>query len=134
MQFSTVNFLAVVIGTFANFLFGFLWYAPTVFGKAWQKHTGLTNDQIKRGSVVMRFGPAIVLTFIMGLVLAAYLPMDLNWEIGAFGGLIMGAGVGATSLGMHYLFAKRSIHLYLIDAGYLVISMTIFGAIIAAMS
>jgi hypothetical protein len=35
---------------------------------------------------------------------------------------------------MHYLFAKRSVHLFLIDAGYIVIAMTIFGAIIAAMS
>lgn len=134
MQFSPVNFLAVVIGTFANFLFGFLWYAPVVFGKAWQKHTGLTNDQIRRGSILLKFGPAILLTFIMGVVLAAYLPMGLNWEQGAFGGLLLGAGLAATSIGMHYLFAKRSVHLFLIDAGYIVIAMTIFGAIIAAMS
>lgn len=134
MQFSPINLLSVVIGTFACVLLGFLWYAPWVFGKAWQKHTGLTNDKLKRGSVIVRFGPAIVLTFAMGLVLAAYLPVGLNWEQGAFGGLVMGAGVAATTLGLHYLFAKRSVNLFLIDAGYAVICMTIFGAIIAAMS
>ena len=134
MQFSPINLSAVVIGTFATMAFGFLWYAPWVFGRKWQKHTGMTNDKMNRGSVIMKFGPAILLMFAMGLVLAAYLPVALNWEQGAFGGLLMGAGVGATSIGMHYLFAKRSVHLFLIDAGYVVISMTIFGAIIAAMS
>ncbi len=134
MQFSPINFLAVAVGTFASLLFGFLWYAPQVFGKKWQKHTGMTDDKFNRGIVLMKFGPAIVLTFVMGIVLAAYLPSELDWDQGAFGGLMMGAGVGATSLGMHYLFAKRSIHLFLIDTGYVVISMTIFGAIISAMS
>jgi hypothetical protein len=134
MQFSPINFLAVFTGTMASLVFGFIWYAPAVFGKAWQKHTGLTDAQIRRGSIILKFGPAILLTFVMGIVLAAYLPVGLHWEQGAFGGLMMGAGVAATSLGMHYLFAKRSVNLYLIDAGYVVISMTILGAIIAGMS
>jgi hypothetical protein len=134
MQFSPINFLAVAIGTFASLLFGFIWYAPQVFGRKWQKHTGMTNDKFTRDDVLMKFGPAIVLTFIMGIVLAAYLPTPLNWEHGAFGGMMMGVGIGATALGMHYLFARRSIHLFLIDAGYVAISMTILGAIISAMS
>jgi hypothetical protein len=134
MQFSPINFLAIVLGTFANFIFGFLWYAPYVFGKSWQKHTGLSNEQLERGSVILKFGPAMLLIFIMGVVLAAYLPTGLNWEQGAFGGLLLGAGLAASSIGMHYLFARRSVHLFLIDAGYIVIAMTIFGGIIAAMS
>ena len=133
MQFSPVNFLAVAVGTFLSLMFGLLWYAPQVFGKTWQKHAGLNKDQVTSG-VLMKFGPAIVLTFFMGVVLAAFLPDALDWEQGAFAGMVLGAGVGGTSLGVHYLFEKRSIHLFLIDAGYIVMSMTMFGAVIAAMS
>jgi len=134
MQFSPINFLAVAIGTLAGLLFGLLWYAPQVFGRAWQKHTGLTDEQIRTGSILLKFGPAIIFMFVMGVALAAFMPTGLHWDHGAFGGMVMGGGVGATAIGLHYLFAKRSINLFLIDAGYIVITMTMFGAIIAAMS
>ncbi len=133
MQFSPVNFLAIAAGTLLSVVFGLLWYAPQVFGRTWQKHAGLNKDQVTSG-VLMKFGPAICLTFLMGAVLAAFLPGGLKWDQGAFAGMVMGAGIGGTSLGVHYLFEKRSINLFLIDAGYIVLSMTIFGAIIAAMS
>jgi hypothetical protein len=134
MQFSPLNFLALIAGVLVNFLVGVIWYAPYVFGRSWQKHTGMTNDKFKRGNVIMRIAPSLVLTFAMGLVLALFLPPGLNWEQGAFAGLIMGAGVGAAPLALHYMYARRSVNLFLIDAGYGVLMMAIFGAIIAAMS
>lgn len=134
MLFSPINFLAVATGTLVSLSIGFLWYSPFVFGKGWQKHTHLSNDQIGRGVIRMRFGPAIVLFFVMGIVIAAFMPTNINWEQGAFVGLVLGGGIAASSLGMHYLFARRSVNLFLIDAGYIVLSMAIFGAIIAAMS
>jgi hypothetical protein len=133
MQFSPINFLAIAAGTLASILLGILWYAPWVFGKAWQRHVHLSNDQIRREMIRIRFGPAVLLLFIMGIILAAFMPQGLDWEQGAFAGLAMGGGIGATTLGMHYLFARRSVNLFLIDAGYIVLAMTIFGAVIAAM-
>lgn len=135
MQFSHIDFAAVAVGTFAALLFGLIWYAPPVFGRTWQKHTGLTDDRMKSRSVILTFGPAIVLTFVMGVALAALLPMQrLDWTQGAFAGLLIGAGIGAAALAGHYIFARRTIHLFLIDGGYTVVSMTILGAVIAAMS
>ena len=133
MQFSPINFLAIAIGTLTSLILGLLWYSPKVFGRTWRKHSGLSEEEIKTGTL-MKFGPAIALTFLMGVVLAAFLPTHLEWDQGAFAGMILGAGVGGTSLGVHYLFEKRSFNLFLIDAGYIVLSMTIFGAVISAMS
>jgi hypothetical protein len=36
-----INYLAVVVATVANFIFGFIWYTP-LFGKAWAKELGIT--------------------------------------------------------------------------------------------
>jgi hypothetical protein len=36
----TVNYLAIVVATIANFFFGFLWYTP-LFGKTWAKELGI---------------------------------------------------------------------------------------------
>jgi hypothetical protein len=135
MQFSQINFLAVAVGTVAAFSIGIIWYAPPVFGRTWRKYVGVPREKMQQARVAGTFGPAIVLMYLMGVVLAALLPMDtLRWTQGAFGGMVMGAGMGATALAIHYIFARRAVHLFLIDAGYTVLALAISGAIIAAMT
>ena len=129
MELAEINFWPILVATLINFLLGFLWYGP-IFGKPWKSHTGLSDDDLKNGSMVMIFGPAIVLTFIMGLVLASILPNDSNWLDGLLLGAVLGLGVSMASLGVNYLFARRSLTLFLIDGVYMLFVMMIFGAVI----
>jgi hypothetical protein len=131
MELSDINFWAVLAGTVASFLLGLLWYGP-LFGKPWQKHVGLSDEDFKSANMGLIFGPAIVLTFIMGLVLASILPGYANWLDGMLLGAVLGLGVAAASLGVNYLFARRTLTLFLIDGLYIVFVMMIFGAIIGA--
>lgn len=39
-----INYVAVVVATVANFIFGFLWYTP-LFGKAWAREMGIAVDR-----------------------------------------------------------------------------------------
>jgi hypothetical protein len=135
MDFSSINFIAVAAGTIIAFALGLIWCAPPVFGRTWQKHTGITDAQMKDGRGHLRIGPAVVLTFVMGLMLDVIMPAEtLNWDDGAVMGLLTGLGLVAPAIAIHYIFSKRSVHLYLIDAGYSVFSLLIMGACIAAMS
>jgi hypothetical protein len=69
-----INWLAVVVAAIACFLLGGLWYSPVLFGKAWQRETGLTDEKLRNGNMVKLFainGGYHTLQFtIIGLVLA----------------------------------------------------------------
>ena len=47
---SAVNILAVLIAAVSSFLLGGLWYSPALFGKAWQREVGLTDEQLAKGN------------------------------------------------------------------------------------
>ena len=56
-----INWIAVVVAAVACFLLGGLWYSPVLFGKAWQREAGLTDEQLKNGNMVKIFGLSLVL-------------------------------------------------------------------------
>lgn len=56
MDFSNINFLAVLVSALASFAIGSLWYSPLLFGKAWQKAVGLTDEKIKSSNMIKTFG------------------------------------------------------------------------------
>jgi hypothetical protein len=47
-------------------------------------------------------------------------------------GFLAGFGCVATFIGTHYLFERRSLKLFLINAGYSIVALTIMGLIIGA--
>jgi hypothetical protein len=113
-------------------MLGGLWYSPALFGKAWQRECGLSDDQLKARPVGMIFGTSFVLALIMAFNLAAFLqgPPDIGWGIAA--GALAGIGWVAMAMGVTYLFEARSMKLFLIDAGYHAFSFMIMGAILGA--
>lgn len=44
---------------------GFLWYHPKTFANAWMKSSGLNEEELKKGNMLLIFG----LTYIFGLML-----------------------------------------------------------------
>lgn len=130
MELADINFLAVLAAAVLVFLIGFLWYGP-MFGKAWQREVGLTRDDLKDKNMALVFGPALVLMILMAIVIAAFLPEEPIWQDGLLLGGVLGVGVVAASIGINYLFAGRSVALYAIDAGYLIIGLALLGTVIA---
>lgn len=136
MDFSNVNFLAVIVAALAAFALGAVWYTA-LFGKRWQKEVGLSDEQLKQGAHMGRiYGTTLLLTLLMGLGLA-YIwhnedPASLNWQVGLYHGLLIGLFFVATSMGINYLYQRKSLALWLIDAGYQVVFLGLMGAIIGA--
>jgi hypothetical protein len=135
MEFSHINFLAVIVATVAAFALGMLWYAG-LFGKLWQRELGMTDEQMKGANMAMIFGSTLVLTFVMALGMAMLWhtqDMDgLTWMVGMYHGLFIGLMFVATSMGINYLYQRKSMTLWLIDAGYQVCFMAVIGAILGA--
>jgi hypothetical protein len=127
-----VNWLAVVVSTLSTFLIGGIWYSPVLFGEAWMKENGLTEESMKGGNLAKIYGLAFVLGLVASINLAMFLGPDQGASMGAFYGFLAGFGWVATFVGTHYLFERKSFKLFLINAGYSVVALTIMGLIIGA--
>lgn len=124
-----VNLLAVVLGAAAFFAVGTLWYG-VLFGKAWQRQVGLTEEQLKGGNMALIFG----LTFLFELLVSLMLGHNIartdpsNRAI-----MMMAAGFGLTimvpAIGINYLYQRKSGTQFAIDAGHLILGSAAMGLV-----
>lgn len=126
-----VNYLAIVAAGIAAFVLGGLWYSPALFGRAWQREVGLSDEALKQGSMARIFGAALVLSLIAAFVFALFLGPRPSMPLGLGAGFSAGLCWVASSFGMNYLFARRSFKLFAIDGGYHTLQFTLIGAILA---
>src|SRR6187431_1531644 len=127
-----LNIWAVLVAGLSTFLIGGLWYSPAVFGKAWMRENGLTEERLKKSSMVKVFGLAFFLALIAAVNLAMFMGPENRPTMGALWGFLAGFGWVATFVGTHYLFERRSFKLFLINAGYSIVALTVMGVILAA--
>jgi len=125
-----INWLAVVLGTLAFFAVGAIWYSA-LFGKIWQRELGMSDEQLKSGAnMPLIFGTCLLLEFIVVLTLGhlfAFLHPG-NHAI-----MMMATGFGLAimtpAVGINYLYQRKSLKLFLIDAGHFVVGMTVVGLV-----
>jgi len=127
-----IHYLAVLVAALSSFLIGGLWYSPLLFGNVWARENALSDEELKRGSPVKIFGGAFLLSLIMAANLAAFIGPDASWSFGTFAGFAAGLGWVAAALGILYLFERRSLKHFLINASYVVVAMTAMGTVLAA--
>jgi hypothetical protein len=128
----TLNYLAILVAALSTFIIGGLWYSPAVFGKIWMQENGFTEEGMKNSNMVKIFGLAFVLGLIAAVNLAMFLGEESDPLMGAFYGFLAGFGWVATFVGTHYLFERKSFKLFLINAGYSIVALTVMGLIIAS--
>jgi hypothetical protein len=126
------NLWAVLVAALSTFLIGGLWYSPALFGKAWMRENGFTEETLKGGNMAKIFGLAFLLGVIAAINLAMFMGPEDDPAMGAMWGFLAGFGWVATFVGTHYLFERRSLKLFLINAGYSVVALTVMGVILAA--
>ena len=125
------NIWAVLLAAVLAFVLGGLWYSPALFGKAWQREVGLTDEELARGNMARIFGLAFVAALIAALMFAVFLGPRPKIGDGLLYGFSAGLCWVASSFGMNYLFARRSLKLFLIDGGYHTLQFTLIGAVLA---
>lgn len=125
-----VNYLAVLATAVSSFVLGGVWYSA-LFRTAWIREVN-PGEAPKGGNMAMIFGGAFVLALIASWVFAMFLGANADWKFGAETGFAAGAGWVATSFGINYLFARRSLVLFAIDGGYHTVQFTLIGLILGA--
>ncbi len=127
---SHVNYLAVLVATLASFVLGGWWYSPSGFGRAWLAAIGKSMNDLGSPAVAMTL--TVLTTFFTAIILGVLINAlgDPTLYRGARLGLILGVGIVATSMFSDYLFSGNPLELFLIQAGYRVVLLTIMGGII----
>jgi hypothetical protein len=131
-----VNFLAIAVAA-ATFLVGGLWYAKPVLGAAWNREAGVlapgeppTPGKRPGKHPGQVFGMAYVFSFLGAWALAAILGPHPTVAQGVKFGALVGFGVAATSFGVNYQFAARSVRMWAIDGGYHTLHVTLMGLVL----
>lgn len=131
-SFAEVNWLSVIVATLAAFAIGGLWYSPVLFGKAWLVEIKLSNDEIRQSNMPMIFGVSFILNFISAVVLDMFITPQGSAAYGLVAGLLISVAWITTSLGTNYLFARKSLKLFLIDSFYFIVYFSVMGVILGA--
>jgi len=128
-------YLEILIGGIAAFLLGFGWYTA-LFGKAWQAESGITDEQAQSG-MAMTHGLAFVMMCIMcfqiNYIINFHELADQTFAHGAFHGLLAAVFLPVPAVAINYLYQKKSLKLFLIDAGYVVAFCALAGGVMAAL-
>jgi hypothetical protein len=125
-----INLWAVIGAAAAAFLLGGLWYAPFLFGKAWQQAARISDEQIKNGNPAMIFGVSFLLALLAAFVFALFLgpAPALPFALGA--GFSAGLCWVAASFGINYLFERKTLKLFVINGGYHTAQFTLYGLVL----
>jgi hypothetical protein len=140
MDMSSINWLAVLVAGVSAFVLGGVWYSPALFGKAWMNENGFTEEQLKKGNNQKIFGWAFVLSLIMAANLAMLLgdtPPECTGNCAHKTDITSGTMYGFLAglwpfcgIAIVALFERRSSRYIFINGGYLVLALTLMGAII----
>jgi hypothetical protein len=127
-----MNWLGVVLGAVAFFAVGAVWYS-FLFGKAWQRELGLSDEQLKAGfNAPLVFGLCFLAELLIALVVGHMFdytePNDRAKMMIAVG---LGLGIIAPAIGINYLYQRKSLKLFLIDAGHFTVGMAALGGVFA---
>jgi hypothetical protein len=125
----SINYLAVIVAALSAFVIGGLWYS-VIFGKAWMVENGFDDEKLKNSNMAMIFGGSFFLSLIISFILALFLGPERDAIFGASAGFMAGLFWVATAMGITYLFERKSLKLFFINAGYHVITFTVMGIIL----
>ena len=132
------NLLAVLVAGLIPMLIGSIWYGP-VFGKAWLKLIGKTEEEIRATMNPMKM---YVVTFIMALVMAYVLAHVLQAFADAYGVTGIPAGLQAAfwiwlgfvlTIGYQAVaFEDKKISLFALNMGYNLVTLLAMGTLLGA--
>lgn len=138
-----INWLAIVAAAVLPLVTGFLWYGP-LFGKAWMKESGMTEEKAKQMNPAKTYGIAVILSFFIAFSIwpmvftggGPGMPHGvepyLTFKHGAFHGAMLGIFVAFPVLAINSLFEQKSFKYVAINAGYWILTMALMGGIINA--
>jgi hypothetical protein len=137
MILAHLNYIAVFVCTIIYFFIGSMWFSM-LFGKPWMEGHGISmpTDEEKKAAMKKEMPKYMLMSFLFSLI--AVLSIDYietamfahNWMTGVKAGILAGAFV-VVAMGQSHMYLKKTFKLFLIDAGYHVVSLIIIGVVLA---
>ena len=133
MDFSKINYFAVLAAALSTFVLGGLWYSPIVFGKAWMRVNNFSEADLATFSKARMFGWSFIFALVMSLNLAMFLAAPnttVVWGMAAGG--LAGLGWVAMAIAIVGVFENKSWRYIAINGGYITVAFVVMGAILGA--
>ena len=135
MDFSSINWLAVVVCTVISMVIGFAWYNPKTFFPGWWAAMGkgeFNPDAQMDGSMGMTWGLTILSAFVRALFIGLFVKAlgATTLVAGAMTGFWLFLGLVATTTLTNKLFADH-VRSWWYEAGDHLLNFVIIGAIMA---
>ena len=133
LEYTSLNWLAVIVAAVAAIVIGIVWYRPEVFGRRWATLSGRPLPQVGQippattvGSIVVELLAAYVLAVIVKGLGAGTL------ADGAVVGFLAWLGFAATTNYGNVLYEGRTVAHWAINNGNTLIALLVMGAILGA--
>ena len=132
LEFTSLNWVAVIVAAVGGGVVGAIWYAGPLFGNRWAESicvkpmtmSAMMTPKIAIGALVMPLVMAYVLTLFIGGIGANSL---VN---GAIVGFLAALGFSAMAALNAFVYDGRNLTWLWITAGYQFVVLTVMGAII----
>lgn len=136
MDFSSLNYIAIIVAALAAFFIGFMWHGP-VFGKTWVKLMKITPAEMEKGMKEMQGKMQYYMAgaFVQQLVICTAIALFVKAlgattvmsavEVGFWIWLII-AGVLLNGV----LWEKKSVPLYAFNSAYQFVSIVVAALIV----
>jgi hypothetical protein len=131
LALTQVNWMAVVVVLFLSFALGAFWHS-ILFKKGWSEDSNSKYNSENHGNPAFIFGLSAVLHLIAITGLTVVIGTNSTALEGFIDGLLISLVWIATSIGVTYIFVGRTLRLFLIDAGFYVVFLSIAGLILGA--
>ena len=136
MVYPFINVWAVLTGTLALWGLGALWYSPLLFGKIWQKEVGFKEEEITKVNMLMVFGLSFLamlfMVWALNFVINSHKPEEVSMLRGLHYGAFTGFFFSMMTMGINYLYQRRSLKLWLMDGFYMILGLGMAGMILGA--
>lgn len=131
LDFTGLNWWAILVATAAAFVLGGLWYGP-LFGQAWLKALGKTEADLQPSPTpfVVSFFAALLSCVVLAAIMKGLALNTLGGGL-LIGGLV-GVGFIAASMASDSAFCRSGMPLFLIQSGYRVLYSILMGGILGA--
>lgn len=120
--------VAILAAALSSFLLGGLWYSGKVFGSVWMSE--MQDGRVMgQGHPIKIFGLSFLFSLLAAGSFYGLVGMHPELHQAVHFALLTGIGFIATSFGINYQFANRSLKVWLIDAGYHLVQFLLYALI-----
>ncbi|MBI4151857.1 DUF1761 domain-containing protein [Candidatus Woesearchaeota archaeon] len=129
-----MNYWAILVAALLQYGLGALWYSPLLFGKQWMRLMKINPAEraSKKKEAARGYALMLVTALVMSFVLARFVTGASTWIEGALTGLWVWLGFIATVTLGGFLWEGKPFSLYLLNAGYWLVTLLLTGSLLAA--